>query len=85
MFKDLKGVKVDVSSIYSTLNGVLQEAEIFGKELNSQQIATMYLRAMQQLNNVSRSKEIYDEAYKVAAANGALNEIAVDSVGNYAV
>jgi hypothetical protein len=35
MFKDLKGVKVDVSSIYSTLNGVLQEAEIFGKELNS--------------------------------------------------
>jgi len=27
----------------------------------------MYLRAMQQLNNVSRSKEIYDEAYKVAA------------------
>lgn len=85
MFKDLKGVKVDVSSIYSTLNGVLQESEIFGKELNSQQIASMYLRAMQQLNNVSRSKEIYDEAYKVAAANGALNEIAVDSVGNYAV
>ncbi len=85
MFKDLKGVKVDVSSIYSTLSGVLQEAEIFGKELNSQQIASMYLRAMQQLNNVSRSKEIYDEAYKVAAANGALNEIAVDSVGNYAV
>ena len=85
MFKDLKGVKVDVSSIYSTLNGVLQEAEIFGKELNSQQIASMYLRAMQQLNNVSRSKEIYDKAYEVAAANGALNEIAVDSVGNYAV
>ena len=85
MFKDLKGIKVDVSSIYSTLSGVLQEAEIFGKELNSQQIASMYLRAMQQLNNVSRSKEIYDKAYEVAVANGALNEIAVDSFGNYAV
>ena len=85
MFKDVKGIKVDVSSIYSTIANIMQEAEIFGKELNSQQIATMYLRAMQQLNNVSRSKEIYDKAYEVAAANGALNEIAVNSLGQYAV
>ena len=85
MFKDVKGIKVDVSSIYSTIAGIMQEAEVFGKELNSQQIATMYLRAMQQLNNVSRSKEIYDKAYEVASANGALNEIAVNSLGQYAV
>ena len=85
MFKDVKGIKIDVSSIYSTIASIMQEAEIFGKELNSQQIATMYLRTMQQLNNVSRSKEIYDKAYEVAAANGALNEIAVNSLGQYAV
>lgn len=87
LFKELagKGLQIDVNTLYRQFNNIFSRSKAFGEELSTEDIQLMYLQALTSVNNVVRSKDIYDKAKTIATNNGALNEIAVDVAGNYVV
>ena len=87
LFKELlgKGLPVDVNTMYSKMNGLFQKYKMFGEELDTNDIALMYLQSMQQINGIMHSKEVFDKAKDVATKNEALNEFAVTADGSYVV
>lgn len=85
LFKNLEGLPSDVNGVYQSMSGFLARAKAFGNELSSDDLASMYLAQMQQINNIKFSKAAYDKAKEQATSNDALNEFAVNSRGQIAV
>lgn len=87
LFESLQGegLPIDVNVIYSNLNELFQDYKTFGKELDTSDLSLLYLKSMQQLNNIKHSKDIYNKAKTVATTNEALNEYAVTADGSYIV
>jgi len=87
LFKSVSasGIPVDASLIYKDMNNFLAKSRLFGDELSTDDIASMYVNMMYKVNNLKFSGELYKEARKRAADNEALNEYAVDSYGNVIV
>lgn len=83
LFKEVQGLPVDVNSVYSSMYGLLQKADLFGNELSTNDISLMYLQAMQQLSEVKYGKEVFEKAKDVATSNESLNEFAVTASGKY--
>jgi hypothetical protein len=65
------------------MTNLFSKYQAFGEELDTNDIALMYLQSMQQLNGVMHSKEVYDKAKAYATQNDALSEIAVTADGKY--
>ena len=80
-----KGLPIDVSTVYKSMSKFLAKQQVFGSELSTNDIASMYLQSMQQLNNIRHSQEVYEKAKAVATQNDALGEFAVTSNGQYIV
>ena len=76
-----KGLPSDVNSLYNQMQGFLARAEAFGTDLSTEDIASMYLQQMQQLNAIQYLKANYDTAEKQMVANNATNEFAIDYAG----
>lgn len=76
-----KGLPSDVNSLYNQMQGFLARAEAFGTDLSTEDIASMYLQQMQQLNAIQYLKANYDSAEKQMVANNATNEFAIDYAG----
>lgn len=76
-----KGLPSDVNSLYNQMQGFLARAEAFGTDLSTEDIASMYLQQMQQLNTIQYLKANYDSAEKQMVANNATNEFAIDYAG----
>lgn len=87
LFKSLqgKGLPNDVNLVYSSISNLLSQASLFGNELSTEDLSSLYLQAMQQVNNVLYSKEAYDSAYAQAEKKDALGEFAVTPGGKYIV
>lgn len=85
LFKNVEGLPSDVELVYKSMTNFLNKAEIFGEEIKSDDLATMYLQQLRQLNNIKFSKERYDQAEKQAIDNDALNEFAVTDDGKFVV
>lgn len=85
LFSDIKGLPIDVQSVYDSVQGVLNRAQAFGEELSTSQLATMYLNSMRQLNNIAHSQKVYDDARQLAIKNDAMGEYAVTADGRYMV
>ena len=87
LFKELagKGLQIDVNTVYSQFNNMFQKARLFGDELSTEDIQLMYLSAISKVNEIQRSKDIYDKAKSYATTNDALNEYAVTADGQYVV
>lgn len=81
LFKEINGLPIDVNYTYKAFKNVFDQAELFGTEISSDDLAGMYLKAMNQLNNVKFSKEIFDKAKAEATSKEALNEFAVSADG----
>lgn len=79
------GLPVDVNNIYESVQKLFSQAQAFGEELSTNDIASIYLQSMQQLSNIKHSKEVYDKAKAAATQNEALNEFAVDALGHFIV
>ena len=86
LFKQVagKGLPSDVNSLYVSMQNVLNKAKAFGNELSTDDIASMYLSQMKQLNDIQYLKANYDKAEQAAISNDAVNEIAVDTFGRIA-
>ena len=87
LFKELagKGLQVDVNTVYSQFNNMFQKAKAFGEDISTEDIQLMYLSAISKVNEIQRSKDIYDKAKSYATTNDALNEYAVTADGQYVV
>lgn len=87
LFKELlgKGLPVDVNLIYSQMNDLFTKQKAFGTELDTSDLALMYLQSMQSLSNAMYSKEEYDKAKALATQNEALDEFAVNALGHFIV
>lgn len=79
------GLPIDVNNIYESVQKLFSQAQAFGEELSTNDIASIYLQSMQQLSNIKHSKEVYDKAKAAATQNEALNEFAVDALGHFIV
>ena len=86
LLKDMKGLDSDVSTAISSLQKAsveaAQEAAVFG---TSSSLIGSYYRNIDLVNKINRSKEAYDEAYKIAKENGGLSEAAVTADGKVIV
>ena len=87
LFKELagKGLQIDINTVYSQFSNMFQRAKAFGEDISTGDIQLMYLSAISKVNEIQRSKDIYDKAKAYATENDALNEYAVTSNGLYVV
>ena len=85
LFREVNGLPVDVENVYKSMSNFLAKAKAFGNELDTNDIASMYLKSMQQLSNVKHSKELFEKAKSYATQNESLGELAVTAMGHYVV
>ena len=87
LFKEIQGqgLPVDVNAVYQEFSSILNRVKAFGGEMSTDDIASMYLKAMSKVNNLKYSKGITDKARQVATEKDSLGEFAVDAMGNYVV
>ncbi len=81
LFKNIKGLPVDVAKVYQDIMGTLNKARALGEELSTDDIASMYLSSMQKMAQLKYSEDAYEKAKALATQNEALNEIAVGTSG----
>lgn len=83
LFKEVvgKGLPSDVNSLYRSMQGLLSRAQAFGTELSTEDIASMYLSQMEQLNQIQNLKANFDKSKEIMMKNDAANEIAVNALG----
>ena len=85
LFKNLEGLPSDVNHVYQSMQGFLERSKAFGTEINSDDLASIFLQQMHQINNIKFSKSQYDSALKQATDMDALDEFAVTSDGRFVV
>ena len=87
LFKNLntEGLPSDVNKVFSQIRGLLQQRELFGEELSTQDITSIYISAMQKLSNIKFNKGQYDKTIEAANSRDALGEYALDNYGRVAV
>lgn len=83
LFQDAEGLPIDVNMISSQMMKTLKKAQLFGDEVSSSDLETLYLSSMDQINRAKFSKSVYEDAKKVATTNDALGEFAVTADGRY--
>ena len=79
-----KGLPSDVNKLYTSMQNLFSRAQAFGEEISSDDIASMYLSQMQELNKIEYLKNNFDKAKEVMISNDAVNEFAVDALGRIA-
>ena len=82
LFENLvgKGLPIDVNQIYVQMNNLIQKSKVFGTELSTEDIASMYLSALQQVNTIQYYKTLHDKAKERVDAKNANYEWAIDPV-----
>lgn len=83
LFKEIagKGLPSDVSVAYDQMSALLRRVQVSGDSMDSDDLASMYLKQMQIVNNLQFEKAAYDKAKENVTNNKGLGEIAVDSFG----
>ena len=83
LFKGLvgNGLTSDVNSLYLSMQNFLSRKQAFGEEIDTDDIASMYLQQMYKLNDIRNLKAHYDKAEQAMIQNDAVNEVAVDFRG----
>ena len=87
LFKLLQaeGIPSDVNMIFAQVQSLIDKRKAFGQELDSDDIASLYLQSIQQINAVKFNKAQFDKAYSVVENKEAIAEFAVDQYGRVAV
>lgn len=85
LFQKIEGLPIDVNTVYKQMSNFFNKAKIFGNDLSTNDIASMYLQSMQQLSNLKYSQNVYNKAEAVATSNDSLSEFAVTAGGQYVV
>lgn len=83
LFKAVQGsgLPSDVNSLYQQMQNFLGQASVFGTDLSTDDIASMYVKLMQEINTIKYLKGNFDKAKEIMMNNDSANEIAVNSLG----
>lgn len=85
LFKSIQGLPIDTDLVYSELDNLFKRYQAFGQEMSTDDITSIYLRAMQRISHLKYSQSEYDKALQVATSNDALGEFAVGADGEIVV
>lgn len=85
LFKSIQGLPIDTDLVYSELDNLFKKYQVFGQEMTTDDITSIYLRAMQRISHLKYSQSEYDKALQVATSNDALGEFAVGADGEIVV
>ena len=85
LFKSIQGLPIDTDLVYSELDNLFKRYQVFGQEMSTDDITSVYLRAMQRISHLKYSQSEYDKALQVATSNDALGEFAVGADGEIVV
>ena len=87
LFKLLQaeGIPSDVNTIFASVQDLIDRRKAFGSELSSDDIQSLYLQSIQQMNTIKFNKALYDKAYETVEKKEAISEFAVDQYGRIAV
>lgn len=84
LLKDIDGLPSDIDAIQASLsNFVLQDQMDPLGLISTSSIATRYMNLVGKIKKAKANKEWYDKAYDKLRTDGALNEYAIDSSGNF--
>lgn len=79
------GLPIDVQMVSSRVKKLMDQSQIFGTELSTSDIQGLYLSSMYELVNAKHGKELWKQAQQQAYNNNALNEYAINELGQVAV
>lgn len=87
LFKQLQanGLPSDVNAIYSRIGNLLQQQEFFGNALSTDDIQSIYVSTMQQINTIKFNKAQYDKAQELVINRDAGDEVALTADGKVVV
>lgn len=85
LFKNIEGLPSDVNGVYESMSNFLAKSKAFGENLDSDDLASLYLSQMQRLNHIKFSKDQFDKVNEIIKAKDAGSEIAIDQSGRIAV
>lgn len=85
LFKNIEGLPSDVNGVYESMSNFLAKSKAFGENLDSDDLASLYLSQMQRLNHIKFSKDQFDKVNEIIKAKDAGSEIAIDQNGRIAV
>ena len=87
LFKNLavEGLPSDVNGIYKAMNNLMARSRAFGEELSTDDIASMYIQQMQQINAIKFNKSQFDKVAEIVNSKDAGSEYAIDQYGRLAV
>lgn len=83
MIKDINGLPNEMTAIVSNLQQTFQLQNIMGLDTND--LASQYLKNLLQIKIAAQNKDKYDQAWKDATTNGAMAEPAIAMNGNLVV
>lgn len=81
LFKELKGLPIDVTLVYNELDSLLNNYKLFGEEMTTDDIASVYTKAMTRLSELQYNQNNFDKAKTLVTQNEGLNEYAVGTDG----
>lgn len=85
LFESLKGLPIDVNMAYKEIFSVFNKAKMFGEDLSTDDIASLYLSSMQKLNTLQHSQKAFENATANVTAKDGLQEYAVAADGRVVV
>lgn len=86
MLKEVDGLPNDTTRIFHNITQMLEWQELYeGTPLSNNNLASMYLRILQQIKNAKFNKVEYDHSYEISKSKDALPEIAITPFGKLVV
>ena len=85
LFNKLDGLPVDVKTVADRMQNFLYRTKVYGKELDTTDIAQQYMQYVAQVASIKHSKDVFEKAKEDAIKNGSMEDFAVTSDGKYIV
>lgn len=85
LFGKLDGLPVDVKMVANKMQNFLYRTKLYGKELDTTDIAQQYMQYVAQIASIKHSKDVFDKAKEDAISNGTMEDFAVTNEGKYIV
>lgn len=75
------GLPVDIDPAIENIRSLFEEATLFGEELSSSDIVSIYLSALKTIRIADSNQKEYEKAKDIVNAKDGLNEVAIDDRG----
>lgn len=81
----VEGLPSDTNVIYSAMNNLMQQRNLFGTEISIEDLSTMFISQMSKINMIKFNKAQYDKIQQMVHNKEADSEVAITPDGRIAV